>query len=431
VINVSIRGLCGALSAALAALALAAATAAASSAPYVVVYHESVADPSAATAALETKAGFRAKFRYRAALAGFAATLSYTQLNLVKADPGVAYVARDTVHKAAGLAALAPGDTVPPGIRRISAATTTQAHLAADSSVAVLDSGVDLANADLNAVTGTNCISPGTAAQDNNGHGTNVAGIVAARNNGSRVVGVAPGTRLVSVKVLDSRASGTLSQILCGIDWVTANAAAFNIRVANMSISGTGANDGNCGNTNNDAEHRAICRSTAAGINYVVAAGNAKVDFAKTIPAAYPEVLTVTAMTDTNGAPGGGLAPKCKSGETDDKYGSYTNFAVSSAAIAHTIAAPGTCILSDAIGGGTSTYYGTSQAAPHVAGSLALCIGEGGSAGPCAGLTPAQVIARVRSDAANWATALNGYQGDPLHPVTGKYFGNLTYTGGY
>ena len=430
-IQVSIRRGGGTLAAALVALTLAAAPAIAASTPYVVVYRASVTDPSAATAALETKAGFKAKFRYRAALGGFAAMLNASQLGLVNGDPSVEFVAPDTVYEAAGMAALAAGDGAPPGIRRISAATTTQAHLAADSSVAVLDSGVDIANSDLNAVTGTNCISPGTAAQDDSGHGTSVAGIVAARNNGTRVVGVAPGTRIVSVKVLDSRARGTLSQILCGIDWVTANAAAFNIRVANMSLSGTGANDGNCGNTNNDAEHRAICRSTAAGVTYVAAAGNAKADFAKTIPAAYPEVLTVTAMTDTNGAPGGGSAPKCKSGETDDKYGSYTNFAVGSAAIAHTIAAPGTCILSDAIGIGTSTYWGTSQAAPHVAGSLALCMGEGGSPGPCAGLTPAQAIAQVRSDAASWATASNGYQGDPLRPVTGKYFGHLTYAGGY
>ena len=100
--------------------------------------------------------------------------------------------------------------------------------------------------------------------------------------------GVAPGTRIVSVKVLNSKATGTLSQILCGIDWVTANAAAWNIRVANMSITGSGRNDGNCGNTNNDAEHQAICRSVAAGVTYTVSAGNSKTDFAGSIPAAYP-----------------------------------------------------------------------------------------------------------------------------------------------
>lgn len=415
-----------------AALAGASASAAvAATAPYVVAYSASVSDPDATTTTLEQRGGFKSKFRYDAAVHGFAATLTDSQLKIVQSSAGVAYVEPDATYQAVGLEPLATGELLQPGIRRVSAATTTSVHTSADSSVAVLDTGVDLANGDLNAISGTNCVSPGTAAQDNNGHGTNVAGVVAARNNGSAVVGVAPGTRIVSVKVLDSRGSGTLSQILCGIDWVTANAAAWNIRVANMSIAGAGANDSNCGNTNKDAQHQAICRSTSAGITYVAAAGNSKTDFAKTVPASYPEVLTVTAMTDTNGAPGGGAAPKCKSGETDDKYGSYSNYAVGTAASAHTLAAPGTCIVSDAIGGGTSTYWGTSQAAPHVAGTVALCLGGGGSAGPCSGMTPAGVIGELRGDAAAYATAANGFQGDPLHPVSGKYFGYLDYAGGY
>src|SRR5207249_3359720 len=161
------------------------------------------------------------------------------------------------------------------------------------------------------------------------------------------VTGVAPGTKLYAVKVLNSRATGTLSQILCGIDWVKANAVALGIKVANMSIEGSGSNDGNCGNTNNDAEHKSICNATAAGV------------------------------------------------------------------------------ISDKSGGGTSTYYGTSQAAPHVAGTVALCVGSAGTAGPCSGLTPAQVISKIRGDAAAAATSTNGFTGDPLHVVTGKYFGYI------
>jgi subtilisin family serine protease len=418
--------LCAAAVAAVSASAAVAATA-----PYVVAYGTATADPDAATTGLEQRGGFKSKFRYKAAVEGFAATLSDAQLKVVQSSPDVAYIESDTTFQAVGLAPLVTGETLPPGIRRIGAATATSAHTSANSSVAVLDTGVDLPNSDLNAVSGTNCVSPGTTAQDNNGHGTNVAGVVAARNSGTGVTGVAPGTRIVSVKVLDSKGSGTLSQILCGIDWVTANAAAWNITVANMSVAGTGANDSNCGKTNKDAEHQAICRSTAAGVTYVAAAGNSKTDFAKTIPASYPEVLTVTAMTDANGTPGGGAAVKCKPGESDDTYASFSNFAVGTVATAHTVAAPGTCVVSDAIGGGTSTYYGTSQAAPHVAGTVALCLGNGGVTGPCSGLTPAQVIDKVRTDAAGFATAANGYQGDPLHPVSGKYFGNLAYAGGY
>lgn len=410
----------------LAALALALpASAAASSDDYVVVYRAGVSDSPALTA------GIKPKFRYDAALHGFAAHLSEQQAERIAARPDVDFVTRDRTFTAASMQPVLGGETVPPGIRRVGAASLTQAHQAATTSVAVLDTGVDLANPDLVAVSGKNCISTGSPAKDDNGHGTNVAGIVAARDNGATVTGVAPGTRIVSVKVLNARNTGTLSSILCGIDWVTANAAAYNIRVANMSITGSGRNDGNCGKTNNDAEHQAICRSTAAGVTYVAAAGNSKANFAASIPAAYPEVLTATATSDTDGAPGAlGKAPACVKGEADDRYGAYSNYA-GSADAAHTLAAPGTCIVSDRLGGGTSSYYGTSQAAPHVAGTVALCIGNGGTAGPCAGLGPAGVLARVRADAAAAATLANGFAGDPLRPVSGRYYGYLAAAAGY
>jgi subtilisin family serine protease len=383
---------------------------------------------------VERSAGVSSQYRYGAALNGFSAHLSGPQLKRLQARSDVAYVVPDITVQAASLQPVVAGETVPPGIRRAQAASLTDAHQSATSAVAVLDTGVDLANPDLDAMSGKNCVSTtaGAAAKDDNGHGTNVAGIVAARDSGTLVTGVAPGTRIVSVKVLNSKATGTLSQILCGIDWVTANAAAWNIRVANMSILGSGKNDGNCGYTNKDVWHQAICRSTGAGVTYVAAAGNSKTNLAGTIPAAYPEVLAATAMSDTDGLPGAkGRVPSCKSGEADDRYASYSNYAVDAAAIAHTLAAPGTCIVSDTIGGGTSTYYGTSQAAPHVAGTVALCIGNGGVAGPCAGLAPAAVIARVRSDAAGAASLANGYAGDPLRPLSGKYFGYLATAAGY
>ena len=421
-----------ALAALLAAPSVPTATAGTTATPQVVVFEPGV-DVPAATARLESRHGLRATQRYRYALGGFATRLTATQLSSVAANAEVDFVAADTSFSASGTTAALTGETLPFGVRRIGAATTTSVHLPANVAVAILDTGVDLANPDLNVSSGKNCISTTTtSAADDNGHGTNVAGIVGARNDGTRVAGVAPGTKLYSVKVLNAKKTGTLSQILCGIDWVTANAAALNIRVANMSIAGVGANDNNCGNSNNDPYHRAICRSTAAGVTYVASAGNAKAAFTKTAPAAYPEVLTVTAMNDANGLAGGaGTWRTCSSTEKDDQFGTYSNFAASAAELQHAIAAPGTCVQSDAKGGGLSVYTGTSQAAPHVAGAAALCIGSGGSSGPCAGLTPSATIARVRTDAAAAATTANGFLGDPLRPVSGKQFGHLVAAAGY
>ena len=108
-----------------------------------------------------------------------------------------------------------------------------------------------------------------------------------------------------AVKVLNAAGQGTWSQVVCGIDWVTQKASTLNIKVANMSLAGSGFADGLCGNLIGDALNRAICRSTAAGVTYAVAAGNSGQEFSTTVPAAYPEVLTVTAMSDSDGAAGG------------------------------------------------------------------------------------------------------------------------------
>jgi subtilisin family serine protease len=407
------------------------AAASSSTTPYVVVFKDTVGDVPGELGALHSQLGVVPSFQYTSALKGFAASLNDGQLNALRHDPKVAFVEPDITFTAAGLVPLAAGETEPPGIRRIGAATATSVHSPSGVNVAELDTGIDLANADLNAVSGVNCVNSKTSAQDDNGHGTNVAGIIAARDQGAGVVGVTPGTKLYAVKVLDKSGNGTLSQILCGINWVTANAAALNIKVATMSLTGSGKSDGNCGYTNSDAEHQAICKSVAAGVTYVAAAGNNSANLAGYIPAAYPEVLTVTAMTDTDGLPGGLGPTPCLKSQSDDTYATYSNYAVSAADQAHTIAAPGTCVVSDALGGKTSTYYGTSQAAPHVAGAVALCLNDGGVPGPCAGLTPAQIITQLRGAAAANATLANGFKGDPLRPVAGKYFGDLVSAGLY
>ena len=395
---------------------LAPAAAAAAPAPHVVLLRSGVADTDAAVQAL----GVTARQRFRS-VRGFSASLEAAEVARLRADRAVQMVVPDATFTASGTEALLTGEQAPPGVRRIGAATTTTASTAAGGAVAVLDTGIDLTATDLSARHGVNCVTAGAQANDDNGHGTHVAGIVAARNGGRGVVGVAPGTVVYAVKVLNARKTGTLSQLLCGIDWVTRNAAALGITAANMSVSGSGSDDGQCGRDNSDAQHVAVCAAVAAGVSFVASAGNNGRGFASSIPAAYREVLTVTAMSDADGVPGArGTAWACKTSEKDDRAATYSNFGVTAADAAHTIAAPGTCVLSTAPRGATAVYTGTSQAAPHVAGAVATCRSAGG---PCAGLAPAEVIVRMRELAAGVTGA--GFAGDPLAPISGRIFGPL------
>jgi subtilisin family serine protease len=400
---------------------------------YIVVYETSVDGAAAATTRRERSQGFRARLRYASAVKGFAATLTAEQADRLRADRNVASVTADRVVTASAAVPLAPGESSPPtGVRRMESATSTTARERSSVNVAVIDTGIDLDHPDLNVVAGRNCLTPGASPDDDNGHGTHVAGTIAARNNGFGVVGVAPGTTVVALKVLDAAGSGSLSSVICAIDWVTSTLtdgdAGNDVPVANMSLGATGTPLGGCGATN-DPMHQAICTSTAAGATYVVAAGNDGWDFdlaaQPDVPAAYPQVLTVSAVTDTDGRPGA-LGSTC-SGVPDDRYAGYSNFARTAAGAAHTIAAPGSCIRSTMPGGGYGTMSGTSMASPHVAGAVALCLGEAGAQGRCTGLSPAQVIARMRADAQSRSTSDGGYgfTGDPLRPAGTNYFGYL------
>ena len=404
---------------------------------YIVVYKRAAEAVGAETNARERRLGFQSELRYRHALRGFAGTLNHAQVRALRRDPEVAYVAADRTVQASSLVPLLPGDAVPTGPRRLAAATTSTVEHASGTSVAVLDSGVDLTHPDLNVSHGVNCITPGASSDDDGGHGTHVAGTIAAKNNGSGVTGVAPGTKIWAVKVLDSAGSGSWSSIACGVDWVTANAAAKNIKVMNMSLGGTGDPVEPCATTG-DPMHRAICRAAAADVLSVVAAGNDGWDFdyasEPDLPAAYPEVLTVTAMSDSDGRPGGaGGAPSCDPLEADDFPATFSNFAATTAGANHTIAAPGVCITStwptNLSPSGYATASGTSMAAPHMAGIAALCESHDGRSGVCAGKTPLEVITRLRLDATSYTftNPLHGFEHDPKqNPLDGFYFGFLT-----
>ena len=322
---------------------------------------------------------------YRAALKGYSARMSPTAAARIADDRRVLFVQEDgmaSIAKPAGggkpdkpgngggdTGGSAPAQSIPPGIQRIGADVSStlagNGSGSVDVDVAVIDTGVDLDHPDLNVNTAgaKNCAS-GKSADDGNGHGTHVAGTIGALDDADGVVGVAPGARIWPVRVLNNNGSGSYSAIICGIDYVTANAD--QIEVANMSLGGSGADDRNCGNSNNDAMHQAICSSVAAGVTYVVAAGNESDDAANHVPAAYDEVITVSALADFNGVPGGGATATCRS-DVDDTFANFSNYGSDV-----DIIAPGVCITSTWKGGGYDTISGTSMASPHVAGGAAL-----------------------------------------------------------
>jgi subtilisin len=176
------------------------------------------------------------------------------------------------------------------------------------------------------------------------------------------------------VKVLSAIGIGFTSEVICGIDYVAANAS--QIEVANMSLGGTGSDDGTCGNTSGDAQHRAICAAVGAGVTFVVAAGNDASDAAGFVPAAYDEVVTVSALADFNGQPGGGAASTCRA-DGDDTLADFSNFGADVDLIA-----PGVCIDSTYMLGGYDTLSGTSMASPHAAGGAALYLANNPGASP-------------------------------------------------
>jgi len=390
---------------------------------YIVVLRDGN-DPLAVAQEHANTHGLSTGFVYKHALKGYAARIPAQRLSALARDPRVLFISEDRPVKATG-------QTLPTGIDRIqgdvSSTKSGNGTGTVNVPVAIIDTGIDIRHRDLNVVGGKNCSTGGTSYDDGNGHGTHVAGTVAAKDNGVGVVGIAPGTPLYAVRVLDDTGSGTWSSVICGIDWVTANAANSGIKVVNMSLGGSGYDDGNCGYTNGDAMHQAICASVDKGLTYVVSAGNNAQDFASSVPAAYNEVLTVTAVADFNGQPGGGAAPTCRA-SVDDTAADFSNFTtIGSNDESHTMAAPGVCINSTWKGRSYNTISGTSMAAPHIAGTAALCIGSGA----CSGLTPSQIIAKLRNDAAVQPSSYGFTYFSNSPNDTTRYYGSLGYAGGY
>ena len=405
---------------------------------YIVVLNESANADAVASRATGLGATINSLF---GSINTLVVSLSPSRVSSLQRDPRVAFVTPDRpVRLLASEAQSFSTDGVPTGVMRIGAAPMAGvAAVQKKAAVAVLDTGI-MPRPDLNVVGGTDCASDllgdllgggGSKTKDNNGHGTHVAGTVAAMNTGAGVVGVSPGTPLYAVRVFSSFGAGSLSNVVCGLNWVAENAAANNIKVVNMSLGGEGTDDGNCGVTDQDAFHAAVCRVTATGVTVVVAAGNSKEDLANSVPANYDEVLAVTAMADFDGKPGGLMATTasatCAAKSLDDVAATFSNYAVPGSPDAnHVIAAPGVCITSTWNDGKFKAISGTSMASPHVAGLVARCI----DAGPCAGMAPAQIIAKLKADAAA-RPADQGFLGDTHRPVDGKFYGNLVNDLGY
>ncbi len=219
----------------------------------------------------------------------------------------------------------------------------------------VLDSGVDYDHPDLNVDTSREftAFNRGSA-DDDNGHGTHVAGTIAAIDNNSDVVGVAAGATIVPVKVLDRRGSGSLSGVIAGIDYVGNNAASGDC--ANMSLGG---------GISPDLDDAVVAASQRSGAYFVLAAGNDGDDANNHSPARAngPRIATISAS------------------DSSDRLASWSNYGNPPV----DYAAPGVSILSTKKGGGTTTMSGTSMAAPAACAVMMLRGGNPSTDGTVSG----------------------------------------------
>ena len=227
-----------------------------------------------------------------------------------------------------------PTQTIEWGINAVKAPNMWASYQGAGVKVAVIDTGIDLSHPDLKVVGGKNYVRSAKSYNDDNGHGTHVAGIIGALNNNIGVVGVAPLVDLYAVKVLSSSGSGYLSDVVRGIDWSISN----HMDVINMSL---GANSGSA------TLEQALISAEQAGIITVAAAGNdgTDVDF----PGAYSSTIAVGAIDSLYN-----LAYFSSVGNEVDVVG------------------PGVSVFSTYKGGTYKTLNGTSMATPHIAGLAAL-----------------------------------------------------------
>lgn len=262
------------------------------------------------------------------------AEMTPSEVEKLEKDPNVAYVEEDIRISVAA-------DTQDWGISKVKAPTSWSTGLSGQGvKVAVVDTGVATNHPDLKVAGGASFVSYTSSYNDDNGHGTHVAGIIGAENNGTGTIGVAYNADIYGVKVLESSGSGNLSSIIAGIDWSVAN----DMDIINLSL-GTSV-----GST---ALKSAVDRAYQSGAVVVAAAGNsgnsAGTGDTVNYPAKYDSVIAVGAT---------------------DRYDRRASFSSTGPTVE--IAAPGAAILSTYLNGQYSTLSGTSMASPYAAGILAL-----------------------------------------------------------
>lgn len=335
---------------------------------------------------LARKLGITVDQIYGSAFVGFSAQVTAAQMAALKQEPQVESISPN--HAMQGAAQGKPGggggstaQVVPWGVTRIGAAGAI--NRGAGIHVFVVDSGIDLDHPDLaaNIVDGYAVVACKTAAgvtchatwDDDYGHGSHVAGTIAAVDNSVGVIGVAPDAKLHAVKVLDARGNTDAAKVAAGMDYVTQRSLALGVSVvANVSIGGYGSKVGYCDATGyhgSDNYARAFCEAANAGVIVSVSAGNYHVDARGFLPSTYDDaVIAVSAAWGGPASPNG------------DWWWNDSNWGVESApwnprpSAPVALGAPGYLVLStvNTEKGSYAEYTGTSMAAPHVAGAIAL-----------------------------------------------------------
>jgi len=280
------------------------------------------------------------EFVYGTALKGFSVKISYGQLKKLQDDSSVSLVEEDmTISLIQPYGKPGGGNTplaqvIPWGITRVGGGAT----YTGTNKVWIIDTGIDLDHPDLNVdVANAANYTRAKSADDDNGHGSHVAGTIAAKNNTIGVVGVAAGAKVVPVKVLDRSGSGSTSGVIAGIDYVASKAVAGD--VANMSLGGGIST----------ALDNAVLNASQ-NCKFALAAGNETDDANNHSPARVngPNIYTISAMAQ---------------GDVWASYSNYGNPPVD-------YCAPGSSIYSCYKGGAYATLSGTSMATPHAAGLL-------------------------------------------------------------